>query len=407
MRNNRPPLFFCLALFSLPALISPAPLFAQVQEQTKKDDVSVIMALPYLQGYVKAPDVTGVTRYSRAEAYPGLTLWTSGHTGYAGLIDMKGHILHEWAYPLERIWPDLAQEKTAPFWENVYLYENGDLLAIYNRGGMIKLDKDSHLIWAYKCRAHHDIALDEQGNIYTLTEDLEELKEDIQVLDNSILVLSPQGERLAKMSILRLMQQSDDPNVQLYFKRVLTIALNGGEDIFHTNTLEIFDDPPPGQSAEIYAKGNILISMLTISSIAVIDPREPAMIWILGPKIWFEGQHNPTLLDNGNLLIFDNHYLGSKEQSRILEFNPLTLQAVWQYMPDGFYTDTHGTNVPLPNGNVLIIESNTGRIFEVTRDKKIVWEFLNPHTTGENNDLIAAVFAAYRIEPDYVSSWPP
>jgi len=363
------------------------------------------MALPYLQGYFKAPKVTGVTRFVRGKTYDGLTLYTSGHAAHASLIDMKGHVRHEWSYPLDKIWPDLAAEKIAPFWENVYLYENGDLLAIYNRGGIIKIDKDSNLIWSYKCRAHHDIDLDAAGNIYTLTEDLAELKEDMPVLDNSILILSPDGQRLGKMSLIQLMNRSRNKVVQLYFKRLMGIALNGAEDLFHANTLEILDGSAAEHSPSVFKKGNILICMLTMSSIAIIDPSIPDMVWWLGPKIWFEGQHNPTVLANGNMLIFDNHYLGSKEQSRILEFEPFELRVVRQYYPDGFYTDTHGTNVPLPNGNILIGESNTGRIFEITPDDELVWEFFNPHTTGEDNALIAAVFAAYRYDSSYVSSW--
>ena len=403
--NNSRFFFSVLSFLICLGLYATASQSASEQDSSEPEQVSAIMALPYLQGYVKAPEVTGVTRYVRSKAYRGLTLYSSGHASHASLIDMKGNVLHEWSYPLSQIFPDLVEEKATPFWDNIYLYENGDLLAIYNRGGMIKLDKDSTLIWSYKCRAHHDIDLDAAGNIYTLTADVEELKEGVRVQDNSILILSPQGERLGKMSLLQLMNRSQNEVVQSYFKRVLGITLNGREDIFHANTLEILDGSAAQHSPTVFKKGNILICMLTISSIAIIDPTVPDMIWWLGPKIWFEGQHNPTLLPNGNILIFDNHYRGSKEQSRVLEFEPFALRVVREYKPEGFHTDTHGTNVPLPNGNILVGESNMGRIFEISPDNEIVWEFLNPHTTGDNNDLIAAVFAAYRYDPSYVSSW--
>lgn len=374
-------------------------------ETRTKDEIQALMALPYMQGYYPVPEKTGVLRYDRSLAYPGYNLYSSGHTGAAYLIDMKGKVLHEWTYPLEKIWPELARAKIAPFWENIYLYPNGDLLAVFNRGGMIKIDKDSQLLWSFPCKAHHDIDLDEQGNIYTLTEDDMVLKQGVSIVDNSILVLSPDGNPIKKLSLFKLMLKSKHPVVQKIFKRVIGIALNGGEDVFHSNTLEIFD----GNSAyisPIFKKGNILTSMLTISTIAVIDPNKEDFDWILGPYLWYQGQHNPALLENSNILIFDNHLNGSKEQSRVLEFDPMTKKVIWEYKEKGFYTDTHGANARLPNGNTLIIESNKGRVFEVTKERKIVWEFLNPHTTGEKNELIAAVFALYRIHPDSVS-WMP
>jgi len=36
-----------------------------------------------------------------------------------------------------------------------------------------------------------------------------------------------------------------------------------------------------------------------------------------------------------------------------------------------------GKNQMLPNGNVLVIEPEGGRVFEVTSDSKIVWEYMN------------------------------
>jgi len=47
----------------------------------------------------------------------------------------------------------------------------------------------------------------------------------------------------------------------------------------------------------------------------------------------------------------------------------------------------------LPNGNVLIAESDSGRLFEVTSDGEIVWEFLNPdlHKNGRRMALYRAI----------------
>jgi hypothetical protein len=46
----------------------------------------------------------------------------------------------------------------------------------------------------------------------------------------------------------------------------------------------------------------------------------------------------------------------------------------------------------------LITESDQGHIFKVTPKKNIVWEYYNPYRTGEQNQLIATVMGAMRIE---------
>ena len=45
---------------------------------------------------------------------------------------------------------------------------------------------------------------------------------------------------------------------------------------------------------------------------------------------------------------------------------------------DSFFSLLRGGNQRLPNGNTIITESDQGRVFEVTKDGKIVWEFYNP-----------------------------
>ncbi|HET7134096.1 MAG TPA: thioredoxin, partial [Gammaproteobacteria bacterium] len=54
----------------------------------------------------------------------------------------------------------------------------------------------------------------------------------------------------------------------------------------------------------------------------------------------------------------------------------------------------------LPNGNTLITEGAPGRVFEVTADKAIVWEYMNaPSKFGRHSN---AVYRAYRIPYDWL-----
>ena len=112
------------------------------------------------------------------------------------------------------------------------------------------------------------------------------------------------------------------------------------------------------------------------------------------------------LLDNGNILLFDNK--GHNGMSKVIEIDPFTQEIVWAYegtAENGFYSKVSGRNQRLPNGNTLITEANSGRAFEVTPDGKIVWEFYNPARAGKNNELIATLFHCWRLGPDHSLGW--
>lgn len=79
---------------------------------------------------------------------------------------------------------------------------------------------------------------------------------------------------------------------------------------------------------------------------------------------------------------------------------------VWTYAaeaPMEFYSQNISGVQRLPNGNTLICSGAQGRFFEVTSDKQVVWEYLNPFAgppTGQrpgSND----VFKVRRYAPDY------
>ena len=53
----------------------------------------------------------------------------------------------------------------------------------------------------------------------------------------------------------------------------------------------------------------------------------------------------------------------------------------------------------LTNGNTLITESDGGRLFEVTPEGEIVWEFINPVRGGENDEFIPILSSGERIDP--------
>ena len=60
-------------------------------------------------------------------------------------------------------------------------------------------------------------------------------------------------------------------------------------------------------------------------------------------------------------------------------------------------SSAHASNAQrLPNGNTLICEGDFGRLFEVTAESELVWEYVNPYFNEGPNGLNNRVFRAYR-----------
>jgi hypothetical protein len=129
-----------------------------------------------------------------------------------------------------------------------------------------------------------------------------------------------------------------------------------------------------GNSVQELPDGDILASYRPTSTVIRISRKTKS--YGSGPPT-VAGQHAPTLLANGNILIFDNgvHRLGdSVPYSRVIEVNPATNEIVWKYQDKptwNFFSPRMGLAQRLPNGNTLITESSFGRFLKLPRRAKL------------------------------------
>jgi len=366
-------------------------------------EIERLEAMGYLAGTNPAHPNTGLLVHQRESAYQGLNFYVSGHAPEALLLDMDGRVLHKWGISAFEVWPDYQPARGVEVpnhWRRAYLYPNGDVAAIYGGLGIVKLDKDSKVSWAYRAEhVHHDLEVLEDGTLYTLTRKgtfAPELNPRQKVVLDYIIALDDStGEVLREWSVFdSILDSPYRPLIQRMRRR---------GDVLHTNTIEVLDGRHAANHPA-FAKGNFLISMLNIDAIAIIDPRKEAVVWAL-QGMWSH-QHQPLFLDDGRMLIFDNRGFGKR--SRVLEFDPLTKEVAWLHGEEDsefFYTALLGSVQRLPNGNTLITESDNGRAFEVTREHRVVWDFITPHRTGNDDELIASLYELVRLPPDFPHGW--
>lgn len=365
-------------------------------------------------------DVEGVVTYNVQQSYPGLTLYTSGHGPEALLVDMEGKVVHHWALPFDEAWPEAPHirypvDERFIHWRRAWLYPNGDLLAIYvGIGdtpwgyGMVKLDKDSNLIWKIADHFHHDIEVAPDGTIYALSHDINDrgvTGMDMMrapFLEDAVQVISPEGKVMRTLSLPEALRNSDLlGGLEYLLREVAEDYTVTTRDYLHTNTIKYIDEET-AKHLPFAEAGQVLVSFRSIDTIAVIDLEEERATWAL--RGGWRGQHDPEFLDNGHLLLFDNiGHLGEGGWSRVLEIDPVTQQTLWQYAGDAahpFFSKLRSTQQRLPNGNTLITESDGGRVFEVTPEKEVVWEYYTPHRGGPDEEYVAIIMGAQRFSQE-------
>jgi hypothetical protein len=356
----------------------------------------------------------------KEKTFDGFTLCmyasTATSSTQAFLINMNGEVVHRWAKPFTEIWPKpphlqaKVHDSMVGFFGS-YLYPNGDLLVTLHGMedaadgyGLVKLDKDSQVLWKVAANIHHDVDVGEDGTIYAIKQELVHDKlpglefVPTPCLVDSLITLSPDGKEVGKpIPILEALRASPyslllDSLEANYAKAadhslerkeeektrptsdLMDMKIKQRSDLFHTNFVKVLTREL-APKFPLFKAGQVLFSLRDLNTIAVMDMEKRSVVWAArGP---WRAQHDPQFLGNGHLLIFDN--IGSRTGPRVLEYDPQTQAFPWTFpgkkdIP--FLSPRRGMSQRLPNGNTLIAYSRDHEILEVTPEKEVVWSYV-------------------------------
>ncbi|OXR41966.1 hypothetical protein B7C42_05950 [Nocardia cerradoensis] len=377
--------------------------------------------------------LTGVTYHDPEAAHDSYILFT-GADGVTRLIDLTGDVHREWPFagvPPRILDPALNNGRLGDV--GVQLEPGDDPRGgIYANRTVGQLDWSGEKVWEWgreapggAARQNHDWELLPNGNrllLVTIPRIVPGLGSD-PIGDQGLYEVDPDGAIVWEW-------RAGDHLHELGFSEA-------GWDALRATVLRDPDDPwgyleinsakslgpnhwHRADPHTVFHPDNILISCRKANVVALIDKTTKAVVWRLGPYFDAEpgaqhqrinahkvprpldqisGQHNPHLIADGlpgagNILIFDNQGgagyppapLGIYAGSRVLEVDPSTRQIVWQYtaedsgLPSWTFFSSFVSNAQrLPNGNTLITEGMQGRIFQVTPQGQVVWEYVSPY----------------------------
>ncbi|HWP23304.1 MAG TPA: aryl-sulfate sulfotransferase [Candidatus Binatia bacterium] len=346
----------------------------------------------------------GLRALDRERAWPGFTLFApQSGGGKVYLIDLDGEVVHTWQMPYPPGNSGYLTERGTLFYNGKIVENSARFVSRqpWKGGAALEADWNGRVLWEVRHPDHHHDGIRlRNGNVLLLC--LAELPAE--------LVPNIQGG-----------MPGTEHNGAMYGDYLVEMT-TAGQVVWEWRAWEHLDPKTDritavqerreewthGNGVAELPNGDIVVSFRTISTVIVIDRKTEKIVWKLGaPPLC--GQHAPAPLANGNLLLFDNgpHRLDHPMPfSRVIEVELASKRIVWTYREKReweFFSPRISNAQRLPNGNTLVCEGDFGRLFEVTADGELVWEYVNPYfgegPSGQNN----RVFRAYRYASEEIA----
>ncbi|MHC5307957.1 aryl-sulfate sulfotransferase [Bartonella sp. LJL80] len=322
---------------------------------------------------------TGLTAIDRSKTAGGFTLFAPQTSdGVVYLVDIEGNVAHTWKMPVRA-------GRDAVLLKNGNLGYNGSLInspapypawPLWKGGDFYEATPDGDVVWQFQDPTHHHDArwLDNGNLLYGAVEPMsKELSarvsggdprrnaEDGIVYGDVVKEVNRAGELVWRWSAAEHLAPEDYPVHPIFDNRHWPLINGLGET----------------------RDGLVLMSLRVTSGVIAVDKKTNKVVWRIGPDILAQ-QHTPVEMADGSILVFDNGNIRSgvtSPHSRAVQINPLTGETVWEYtdpVRPSFFSPYMGSAQRLWNGNTLICESAFGRLFEVTPDGTLVWEYVIP-----------------------------
>jgi hypothetical protein len=412
--------------------------------------ISVFMMSLYgfAEAYEAIVGPTGVLKYDKAKSYGGYTLFSPNigcTTTY--LIDMEGNLVHKW-------------ESKYPAGWFAMLLPNGNLLRGGNMGGkgenkcniggtaglIQEIDWDGKVVWEYKMNTpteiqHHCFDRMPNGNTLILGWEAKSINEVLaKGRDPKSFPVSgvDHGYRFREFWVDFVREV--DKNGKTVWEWHVWDHIGTGPNQFDINyklpdplgtPYPDFDWTHFNTCEYIPELDMLLLNSRNFSEFYLIDHKTGEMVYRWGnPSAygqgkrpsWYDngdqkvfGEHNATWLGKNHIQVFDN---GSERpegnRSAVVEVDITTGKIVWEYeakMSNSFFSFRQGAAQRLPNGNVHITSTHGGHLFEVTKDKEVVWDYVSPVHLGElkctledgdgPNMMFNMIHRSYRYGPDH------
>lgn len=341
----------------------------------------------------------GLRGTDESQVSPGYVLYSPLTSNTAHLVSTTGQEVHKWTLPYRagrhsRLLKDgtLAYNGVHPDAPALF-----PMWAKYRGGMMLQVDEDGNILRQYSDPyAHHDQShLDDGTILYTTLEPLTPA-EAARVKGGIEGSEAPDGTIYA--DCIKLVDPWSISNVSSSADFDGSGGKGGAKLLWSWRAIDRLDNEafaahahytrdhwPLINSVSFNSEGNIITSTRNASTVFVISRETGEVTWSVTAPVVCQQHCAHQINEQGDILILDN---GVFRPGVSVPFSRAVIvsrdkEVMWEYKDFstgglGFFTPFMGSAQLLENGNFLICEAAMGRVFEVTKDGVVVWEFVVP-----------------------------
>jgi Arylsulfotransferase (ASST) len=328
--------------------------------------------------------------------YRAIMGWDDGvneHTIW--LLDATGQQVHSWTVDYSTLDVDEGDDGDTP--HGMKVLEDGSVLVNFDGGHRLaRLDACGKPIWIKKDGIyHHSIERAEDGSFWTWRADGSAYSADQHLLNFD----PATGATLREYSLIDDFILGSPAAAVVFGLPADFQPYDRQANLFHPNDIEPLHSALADRFPD-FRPGDLLVSLKASNLVAVLDPVQKRLKW------WSHGpwrlQHDPDFGADGKIWVYNNQTV--VDQSNIISIDPRArnTESAFSNEESRFFSETMGKHQLLPNGNLLIVVPDEGRVLETKRSGDLVFEFNNLFDDGYN----AHVENALWLPEGFFASFP-
>ena len=314
------------------------------------------------------------------------------HRSIVELIDLnQQRTLHTWApdfaeinrhSKLKSALTDLDRDNSPERARMMHPYATSDGgLVFENMSPLVKIDVCSNIVWMSERLYHHSIESDGENGFWamafrepqTLCGVSDHFKED------ALMHVSRDGKIIFEKSLAQILLENN-------LERLVF-----GLDFYSDDPLHLNDIQPINANGRFWRRGDLLLSARNISTIFIYRPSTNKIVWFKqGP---WTNQHDVDVIGPSTIATFDNNRMNRRGRSYVAGVNnvlvyDLAARTVSRPFHEGFEshdvrTISEGRSEIVGDDDVIVEESNYGRLLRFDRDGEVEWSFVNRASDGK------------------------
>ena len=261
---------------------------------------------------------------------------------------------------------------------NPLVLKNGSLI-FADWSPLIKIDVCGNYIWHNdEDLFHHLINIDHNYDYWVASEiypseinQLHNLSEENHYWDDAITKISKYGKILYQKSVTEIFIENNMEHL------LFSVGIHYEYDPIHLNDIQ-----PALEDTKFWKKGDLFLSINNQAMIMQFRPSTNEIINIItGP---FSHQHDVDIISDHEISIFNNKVFNTykAKNNEIVIYNFKTNNFSKKFDNSikelNFFTDGQGlSELDMKNGNMLIEETETGRLIYLNKNGDLLWEYIN------------------------------